>query len=45
MVKYLIFYDGFCVSIFAYSYSEPLIRAMEVFYKDDYNQIEIVALP
>ena len=45
MVKYLIFYDGFCVSIFAYSYSEALIRAMEFFYEDDYNKIEVVALP
>ena len=45
MVKYLIFYDGFCVSIFAYSYSEALIRAMDFFYEDDYNKIEVVALP
>ena len=45
MVKYLIFYDGYCVSIFAYSYSGALIRAMDFFSEDDYNKIEIVALP
>lgn len=45
MVKYLIFYDGFCVSIFAYNYSEALIRTMEFFYEDDYNKIEVIALP
>ena len=45
MIKYATFWSGICATVRAHSYSEALIRAMEFFCEDDYNKIEIIALP
>ena len=45
MIKYATFWNGIYATVRAHSYSEALIRAMEFFYEDDYNKIEVVALP
>ena len=45
MIKYVTFWSGICATVHANSYSEALIRAMEFFCEDDYNKIEVIALP
>ena len=45
MIKYATFWCGIYATVRAYSYSEALIRAMEFFCEDDYNKIEVIALP
>ena len=45
MIKYATFWSGIYATVRAHSYSEALIRAMEFFCEDDYNKIEVIALP
>ena len=45
MIKYATFWCGMYATVRAYSYSEALIRAVEFVDEEDYNKMEVIALP